>query len=516
MSAAPAPLARAAGSARGPALCLLAVTLGVVLVRPPLPLDETRYLAVFRETLGSNPFLLRLLGLPYAEKPPLLFWLGRLLAQLPIAPETAQRLVPSLVGFLSVVFVTRLGRRAGLALAGWAQAALLLAFLPVQYVLFDPLLACCVWGAVDAWVARRDKLAWIGASAALLAKGPVALLFLATFFWTTLPLRGTREGNGKRALAILAPALLPLAAWAIGAAILGGPEFARALLWDRWAGRVVSSFAHQRALWFYVPVLLFGALPGTLVWLAPRQKGAPEWERRTELAVVALFVVFTLISGKQAHYLVPLGPALALLVAARVERSDAALRWLRVGVRAELGLVTLAVLAAPFLRKALAHSAGTDGREFLAGPGLWLALGFSLACALAALVFVLRPRPARALLAASVLGVGGAMLGAHAIAGEILYPHALERALRAYPERDLGFLGRAHYGVYEILAAPRRPERLRPELLEGWRRAHPTGLVLAEEEVLAGTIPDGLEPIAADTIHRIDVLLLRPKAPGGS
>src|SRR6218665_1598985 len=44
-------------------------------VRGPLPVDETRYLAVAWEMWDRGSFLLPLLnGEPYAHKPPLLFW----------------------------------------------------------------------------------------------------------------------------------------------------------------------------------------------------------------------------------------------------------------------------------------------------------------------------------------------------------------------------------------------------------------------------------------------------------
>ncbi|NOT30604.1 MAG: hypothetical protein HOP15_09185, partial [Planctomycetes bacterium] len=166
-----------------PALLVLTIGLGVVLVRPPLPIDETRYLEVFRESLSGSPLLLRLLGEPYAEKTPLLFWIGRTLTWLAIPPEVALRLVPGLASALTVLIVARLGARAGLALAGWVQAALLLPSLAGQFLLFDPLLALVVWGALDAWVRRRDVAFGAWSAGALLAKGPVALLFLIPFLW---------------------------------------------------------------------------------------------------------------------------------------------------------------------------------------------------------------------------------------------------------------------------------------------------------------------------------------------
>ena len=51
-------------------------TLCAMLLRPVTPIDETRYLAVAWEMrLAGEPWLPSLNGLPYSDKPPLLFWL---------------------------------------------------------------------------------------------------------------------------------------------------------------------------------------------------------------------------------------------------------------------------------------------------------------------------------------------------------------------------------------------------------------------------------------------------------
>ena len=54
-------------------LVLVAVAL---YARPPLPVDETRYLAVAWEMYVGGDYLVpHLNGAPYSHKPPLLFWL---------------------------------------------------------------------------------------------------------------------------------------------------------------------------------------------------------------------------------------------------------------------------------------------------------------------------------------------------------------------------------------------------------------------------------------------------------
>ncbi|MSR63868.1 MAG: hypothetical protein EXS08_15695 [Planctomycetes bacterium] len=497
------------GSALVPALTVAVFGLAVVFLRPPLPIDETRYLEVFRESLDGSALLLRLLGEPYAEKPPLLFWLARALATLGAPAEFALRCLPALTSALVVCFAARVGRRLGLASVAWLQAALLMPALASQFLIFDALLAACVWGAVDAWSARRDGRAWFWSSAALLAKGPVAFLFLVPYFWCTSELRGVERAR-RAAARILLLALLPLAAWALGAAYLGGPEFADALLWKRWAGRVLSSPDHARPRWFYAPVVLFGSLPASFVLLRRDAGQRPDWNRRLGFTVLGLLLVFTLISGKQAHYLVPLAPALALLAAAALERDPHALVWLRHGVRALLGILLAGLAVGAWILPGEVGGVSTRGSAWIES-GAWKPLFAAAALVVAgALVLVGRARGPRSLCALTLGALGACMLVVHPAAGKLLYPHDLAAALRRAPEQPLAFLGSSQHGLYELLAGRGGLEKLRDrEALEAWCLAHPEGLVVSEVEELHDSIPATLELVTRDVVHRSPLLVLR-------
>src|SRR6185312_2993924 len=83
----------------------LAVAIWAILVaaglylRPPLPVDETRYLAVAWEMWnGGNYLVPHLNGIPYHHKPPLLFWLMTLGWAVFGVSETWARLVAPLFG----------------------------------------------------------------------------------------------------------------------------------------------------------------------------------------------------------------------------------------------------------------------------------------------------------------------------------------------------------------------------------------------------------------------------------
>ncbi len=495
-----------------PALLLAALGLGIVCVRPPLPIDETRYLEVLRENLGSNPLLLRLQGAPYAEKPPLPFWLARSAGLAGVAPELALRCLPALASALCVLFAGRIARRAGLELAGWLQAALLLPFLSAQYLLFDPLLVCAVWWALDSWTRGRDGECTLAAAAAFLAKGPVALLFLVPFFWSLAPLRSERAGLVRRAAGVLALGLVPLVTWAVLAAALGGNEFASELLWNRWSGRVVHSFAHRRSLFFYVPILLVGALPCTPLFLGLARARAEDWMRRTLLALAVILVAFTAISGKQAHYLLPLAPAVALSGAWLVERTSGGLRALRRGAWIHV-LFLLGVVALGAWNIDRLGSFGPSGREVLADRGWVLPLGFAATALLFGALAIARPRAgARALLASVCLASALACLALHRIAGRILYPHELEGTLVADRGRALAYVGSSSHGIYRLLSERDDIVKLEdPREVARWSSGHPGGLIIVDESQLATVSGLGLESVAGDVVHHKSVVVLRAR-----
>ncbi|HEX2116313.1 MAG TPA: glycosyltransferase family 39 protein, partial [Alphaproteobacteria bacterium] len=88
-----------------------AVVLVGLVVRPPLPVDETRYLAVAWEMWQRGDFLVPYInGIPYHHKPPLLFWLMQAGWAAFGVSETAARLVAPLFALGSILLTAHLGR----------------------------------------------------------------------------------------------------------------------------------------------------------------------------------------------------------------------------------------------------------------------------------------------------------------------------------------------------------------------------------------------------------------------
>jgi 4-amino-4-deoxy-L-arabinose transferase-like glycosyltransferase len=325
------------------ALLWTALVASALLFRPPLPIDETRYLSVAWEMWRTHGFLVpRLNGVPYAEKPPLLFHLIHAGWFLSGVQEWTARLTAPAFAFAGIVLTARLARllwpeRRDLpGLVPFALLALPLWAVFGTMTMFDTVLTSFVLlGVAGLLLAARDggPAGWILCGAALggglLAKGPVILLHVLPPGILAPLWRGDGRGAswGRWYAGLLAATAGGIAAalfWALPAAREGGEAYGRAILWGQTTGRMVRSFAHGRPLWWYLPLLpavLFpwGLRPGMwrVVW---RDRGDPGIRFCLAWGIPAL-ALLSLVSGKQVHYLIPILPAAALL-AARTAHSD--------------------------------------------------------------------------------------------------------------------------------------------------------------------------------------------------
>lgn len=328
------PSGRVAWLAAGWALLVAAA----LALRPLLPIDETRYVSVAWEMWRRGDFLVpHLNGLPYSDKPPLLFWLFHLGWWAFGVNDVWPRLVPALCGLANLGLTGVLARRlwpdrpAVAAAAPAVLLGLLLWTVFTTLVMFDMLVATCVLlallGIHSAW--RRGGAApWLLTGAALglgiLAKGPVALL-VPLLTAALAPWWGRERGRrlfwwlGLAGSVGLAAAIGLL--WALPAAAAGGPAYSDAILRSQTEERLVYSFAHNRPFWWYLallPALLFPYSFWPPLWKAFARLRLRELDAGSRFCLAWLLpalAVFSAISGKQPHYLLPLMPGFALLAA---------------------------------------------------------------------------------------------------------------------------------------------------------------------------------------------------------
>ncbi|MEO7433179.1 MAG: glycosyltransferase family 39 protein [Dokdonella sp.] len=336
--------------------------LPVVWLLGPVPIDETRYLAVAWEMRQTGEFLVpHLNGATYAHKPPMLFWMinvGWLVTGVHAWTARAMTLACSLI---TLILMQRLTLRLG-ASESAARHSMWLVLGAIYFgffanaIMFDVPLTTCVLLAVHGLLdlvegrSRRGILVTgVAIGLGILLKGPVMLLDIAFValgapWWARDALRGRRARYfGVFGLAFLLGVAIGLA-WAIPAALHGGDAYARAIFLNQTFDRIEAvkgASAHGRPFWWYAAVFPLMLLPWPLVMRGSWQRlRSLQDDRAVRLGlawVVPTFVAFSLIGGKQPHYLLPAIPGVALILAVALERG--ALR-VRTGV---FGLVLIAV-----------------------------------------------------------------------------------------------------------------------------------------------------------------------------
>lgn len=343
-------------------------------IRPLFPIDETRYAAVAWEMWLRNDFLVPYLnGETYSHKPPLLFWLMQLSWQLLGVNDWSLRLISPLFA-LATLYLS-----GAVAATLWPErkqiknlAPLLLmgSFFWMVYstlTMFDMMLAFFALLGIYSLLKLVESslslkywaLLGIAIGGGVLSKGPVILLhilpvaLLAPWWLKISDFRWKHWYLGLLA-AVLIGAIIALC-WAIPAGIAGGETYRNAIFFGQTSGRLVKSFAHQLPWWWYLEILPLLLLPWLLwkpLWIGLRKLTCQDSGVRFCLAwALPVFVAFSLVSGKRIHYLLPLVPALVLILARAVDEIAEPQRWERAHIvaMAIFGLLGALLILLPWL-----------------------------------------------------------------------------------------------------------------------------------------------------------------------
>ena len=317
--------------------------------QPLLEPEEARYAEIPRQMLAEGRWLTPVFhGEDYYQKPPLLYWLVMGCYQLVGVHDWAARLVPALAGVLTVLLTTAWGWRAlgfWTGLLGGAMLALSARFLYMGGMLsMDGLL--CFWvisGLAAGHLALRSgsRMPWFVSAAAcglgVLTKGPVALVLVLPPLGALafLDRRGANPSRGMWAGYGLTVALIT-GPWFLTTAWLA-PQASGDFFWLHNIVRYLAPLDHERPAWFYLPSLVLGALPWTLLimpltpYLARRSFRAAR-RRPASLGFFLLAfgwcVAFFSLSGcKRPAYILPAFPLLALILATFVTYGLPWRRW---------------------------------------------------------------------------------------------------------------------------------------------------------------------------------------------
>lgn len=502
-------------------------------LRPILPIDETRYLSVAWEMWVRSDFLVpHLNGLPYSEKPPLLFWLMHLGWWAFGVNGWWPRLLPGLFALANLFLAGALARRL------WPDRPAVVRLVPVvllgfclwslftTLIMFDMLVAFCALvallgiqearrstGAVGYWRAWAIVGAALGLG--LLAKGPVALLvplsaaLLEPWWGRSVPWTGGRLRWWLGLAGAVGLAAAVGLSWALPAAAAGGEAYGQAILLAQTEGRVVRALAHQRAWWWYLPLLPVLFFPYSVwppLWKAVARMRSARLDAGQRFCLAWLLpglAVFSAISSKQPHYLLPLCPAVALLAGRWLEEETPAAgtvrRWHVLPPLSVLVLVGLIVMVGPAFAEELRLPSWAA--DVSPGIGVFLllaALGF-----VAGFERIFPGRPAAptlitlAFLLALHAGFAGVARRSYDLEPMSRYLSVLERQ-----GRPIAFV-EAYHGQFHFLGRLERPFVVIPGGSEhAWLLSHPHGRVIQDLRYM----PPGLSTAEFTQAYRDDIL----------
>ena len=329
----------------GVLLLLFIVPFFLFLGRVPLiEPDEGRYAEIPREMLELGDFITPHLNyVKYFEKPPLHYWFNVLSFKMFGINEFAARFPGALMGLLTVLVTYHAGRRLFGRREGLLAALILgtsIGFIGCARTdITDMTLTCSLSSALFFFiVATREgehrkglyyHLFYICAALAVLAKGLIGIVFPAAIIFLHMLLTRNRRLLGEMRLLSGIPLFLLISApWFI-AVSLKNPEFPRFFFIHEHLERFTTTVHHhKKGIWFFFPVLLVAMLPwsffipGSLrgVW---RERFSAEGRTRFYLTIWASFIfIFFSVSGSQLEpYILPVFPAIALLMGSHYSKS---------------------------------------------------------------------------------------------------------------------------------------------------------------------------------------------------
>lgn len=393
------------------------------LVKP----DEGRYAEIPREMASSGDWLTpRLNGIKYFEKPALQYWATAGAYTLFGEHHWTARLWSGLTGFLGVILIAFTGRRlfgedAGLYAAAVLASSLLYALighintLDMGVTFFMGLsLAGFLLSQRPEADARENRLwmlvTWAALAFSVLSKGLIGLVLPgAVLVLYTLIERDWALWKRLHILSGLALFLVISAPWFIAVSI-ANPEFFHFFFIHEHFERFLTKAHHRYQPWWdFIPILLAGILPWITVmfdalaraWKAdPAAPKAFRPQRFLLIWSVFIFLFFSASSSKLPSYILPIFPALALLIGARLAQIQArALFWMMAPVAFLAGA---AFLLSPF---AVTFASEEVPAELYREYAVWIAAAaFALLAGSLAGLYLLRKERMRAGILAFALG----------------------------------------------------------------------------------------------------------------
>ncbi len=304
---------------------------------PLYPHSEGRYAAVSRDMLVHDHWLVpRYRGRRHLTKPLLAYWAQAGAMAVMGINEWASRAPSALAGTMVLLMLFALGwylRDLRLAALSAGVLGMMPMFVVVSRLTLTDSLLNMFWFAAMAagYLAiaeppgrRRNwfvVILWVAVAGGWMTKGPLALVPVGVLVIWLLLAGNWRQIRVLRPIRGLVLSMIPIAAWVALVAVRDPAA------WHIWyvqmVSRAVGTGDHPEPFWYFLPIFIGGLFPATAMMYLPGAnfpwrriwpelrsgKPAVYWT----LSIVLPFIMFSLIKGKLATYILPLCAPLALL-----------------------------------------------------------------------------------------------------------------------------------------------------------------------------------------------------------
>ncbi len=340
-------------------LALVVIWFGNLEYRKLIKPDEGRYAEIAREMVASGDWVTpHLNDFKYFEKPPLQYWATAVAFEVFGEHQWTARLWTALTGFLGVLLagfvgLRLFGREAGLYAALILGSSMLYALMAHVNTLDMGVTFFISLGIFSLLLAQQESaiplrrnwmvLAWAAMALAVLSKGLMGVILPgAALFLYSLLNRDSAVWLRMHWIIGLLAFFAVAAPWFV-LVMQANPEFFQFFFIHEHFERFLTKVHARYQPWYYfVPILLFGMLPWTVLMFdtvlrtwrdSASQARHFSPERFLLVWVVFVYLFFSVSSSKLPSYLLPMFPALALLMGKQVAAMPARrLFWLIVPV----------------------------------------------------------------------------------------------------------------------------------------------------------------------------------------
>lgn len=340
--------------------------------------DEGRYSEVAREMVATGDYVTpRLNGVAFLDKPALYYWLQASAIQLFGLKEWSLRFWPALLGIIGCIATyvggrTLFSRRAGI-LSAFILATCPLYYGGAHYANLDlevaVLISISLITSLMALQTENKKwfiVAYIFSGLAFLTKGLIGIFFPAMIIgiWILLLNRWDtfKKMHLGKGLLIFLGITVP---WYV-LVQKANPQFLHFFFVDQQVSRFLTKgdFNNKTAMWFYVPIVLAGILPWSVfiiqaTWQKLKAIASNRQQHASELFLVLwfflIFIFFSIPKSKTVGYILPIFPAIALLIGTYLDRmwNETKKRGIKIGLISYCvlsALLTVGFILAPFIQ----------------------------------------------------------------------------------------------------------------------------------------------------------------------